>query len=57
MAKCLHQNIKIVAVSHYIIDAGWEWLQEQDDIDMQDYFIEQERDKVVCEDCAEVLDR
>jgi hypothetical protein len=56
-AKCKHKRIKIVTVSHYKIDKGWAWLQELPDIDMADYFIEEERDRVVCEDCAEVLDR
>ena len=56
MAKCLHQNIKIVTTSHYKVDIGWEALQELPDIDMADYFIQEDRDKVVCEDCAFVLD-
>lgn len=55
-AKCKHKRIKIVATSHYKIDMGWAELQELPDIDMADYFIEEERDRVVCEDCAEVLD-
>ncbi len=56
-AKCKHINIKIVTVFHYKIDKGYEWLQELPDIDMADYFIQEDRDRVVCEDCTEVLDR
>ena len=56
MAECLHQNIKIISVSYYEIPKGWEWLQEQDDIDMADYSTGTDRDKIVCDDCAEVLD-
>ena len=55
--KCLHRHIKIITAAHYIVDIGWEALQELNDIDMADYFIEEERDRVVCEDCAKVLDR
>lgn len=54
--KCLHKNIKIVTVAHYKVDISWKELQEKDDIDMQNYYIETERDKVVCKDCAETLD-
>ena len=56
-SKCLHKNIKIVTVSHYVINEGWEWLQELEDIYMTNYFIQEDRDKIVCEDCAEILDR
>lgn len=55
--KCIHKNIKYVTVTHYTIEKGYDWLMEQDDIDMQDYFVEVERDRIVCEDCAEVLDK
>ena len=55
--KCLHRHIKIITTSRYIVDIGWEALQEQYDIDMAEYFIEQERDRIVCGDCAKVLDR
>lgn len=56
MAKCLHQSIKIVTNSYYKVDIGWEALQELPDIDMGDYFIQEESNRVVCEDCAEVLE-
>ena len=54
--QCLHTNVKIVAVSRFIIPKGWEWLQEQDDKDMAEYFVEETHDRTVCADCAEILE-
>lgn len=56
MAKCLHKNIKIVTNSYYKVDIGWEALQELPDIDMAGYFVQEESNRVVCEDCTEVLE-
>jgi hypothetical protein len=31
-------------------------LVEQDDIDLGEYFVEENQDRVVCQDCGEVVD-
>ncbi len=54
--KCKHINIKIITNSYYKVDIGWKALQELPDIDMADYFVQEESNRVVCEDCAEVLE-
>lgn len=53
---CKHKNIEIHRVSTYIIPQGWTKLVEQDDIDLGEYFVEENQDRVVCQDCAEVVD-
>lgn len=53
---CSHTHIKIVTETFYDIPEGWSWLQEQDDVDMQKYYIETGDDRVVCVDCAETLE-
>lgn len=53
---CKHKNIIIKSINSYIIPKGWRWLQEQECIDMAEYFIEEQYDEVICEDCGEQID-
>lgn len=57
MKKCLHKNIIITTKQRYEIPKGWNWLQEQDDIDMTDWEAGNypEEDSVFCEDCGTYL--
>jgi len=56
-SKCAHKRIKIVTSAHYIITGNYGWTElQEEDIDMNDYLVQIDRDKIVCEDCAEVLD-
>jgi len=51
--QCLHKNIIITKKERYIFDDGYIKTTEQNNIDMADYFIEDEFVSAFCEDCGE----
>jgi len=55
--KCKHQNIIITYKSRYNVPMGWDKLQEQDDIELSKYFIEEIEEGIFCEDCGEYLNK
>ena len=55
--KCLHKNIIIRTQTRYEIPKGWEWLMDQEDVDLTKWESSCcEQDSVFCEDCGEYLD-
>jgi hypothetical protein len=54
---CKHKNITIHTVESYKIPKGWNWLVQQDNIDMEDWVsIPSEEEKVFCDDCGKTLE-
>jgi len=58
-SPCTHRNIIITAKNYYEIPQGWEELQEQEDVNMEDYIINCGQiggDTIFCQDCGEYLE-
>jgi len=53
--QCKHKNIIMMAETSYYIPQGWDKLQQQDDIDMTDYFADVYNPSYKCLDCEEQL--
>jgi len=55
--KCKHQNIIITTKTRYFIKQGWDKLMEQENVDLEEYRVENADESVVfCEDCGEYLE-
>jgi predicted transcriptional regulator len=55
MKKCKHINVERHDVTRYIIPKGYDWANNNA-IDFKNFFIEENQDRIVCEDCGEILD-
>ena len=53
--KCKHKNIEVHLVHDYIFPKGWDWVEEHEEVNMNDYFIEETQDRIVCKDCGETV--
>lgn len=56
--KCVHKRVTIRSISTYFFPNGYkndvtEPQENGIDVDMAEFFIEENRDKIICEDCKE----
>lgn len=55
MGKCNHENVICRRQTLYHIPEGWDKLQKQEHIDMEDYRNGKIQTVWICQDCSKIL--
>lgn len=56
MPKCKHINIIITRKEQYVFEEGYKKASEEENVDLDNYFIDEFDTKVYCQDCDTVLE-